>query len=200
MSKGTGGSGSDREENERGGHGLAVGDRVPDFTAPLVRPSGGTEDVALSTLLEEGPVLLSFYTMDFSPDCVSEWCSFRDFDWFASGDDVQVVGISKSGPRLHRQFIDRLGLTFPLYTDPNLDVGEAFDVAYRAFGLFRRPRRSCFLVDTDREVRYKWVGEHWLDPTRDTPPMGELYDAIQAELDGDESGDGGDGGFGFGEF
>jgi peroxiredoxin len=193
---GTGGSGERDDERETdGGDGLDVGETAPDFVAPLVRPDGDVEDVALSTLLEEKPVLLSFYTVDFSPDCVSEWCSFRDFDWFASGDEVQVVGISKSGPRLHRQFIQRLGLTFPLYADPNLDVGRAFDVEYRTLGLFRRARRSCFLVDQNREIRYKWLGEHWLDPTRDTPPMSELHEAVQTELD-DGEGDG-DGEFGF---
>jgi peroxiredoxin len=176
-------SGGDEEGPAESG--LAVGARAPDFTAPLVQPGGGTEDVALSTLLEEKPVLLSFYTVDFSPDCISEWCSFRDFEWFASGDAVQVVGVSKSGPHLHRGFIDLLDLTFPLYADPNMAVGRAYDVSYRAFGLFERPRRSCFLIDADRRIRYKWVSDHWLDPTRDTPPIDELGAAVREELGDD---------------
>jgi peroxiredoxin len=162
--------------------GLAVGETAPDFTAPLVRPDGTTEATPFADLYGERPVLLSFYTVDFSPDCIEEWCSFRDFDWFASGEQVQVVGISKSGPRLHRSFIDRLNLGFPLYSDPDLAVADAFDVKYRTFNIFPRSRRSCFLVDTDGVVRYRWVGEHWLDPTRDVPPVGEIHDAIRAEL------------------
>lgn len=162
--------------------GLAVGEQAPDFTAPLVSADGETEDVAFSELLDDKPVLLSFYTADFSPDCVDEWCSFRDFDWFSAGEEIRVVGISKSGVRLHRRFIDHLGLNFPLYSDPDLAVASAFDVDYRAFGVSRRARRSCFLVDEDRTIRYRWLGEHWLDPTRDTPPVGEIHDAIQREL------------------
>jgi peroxiredoxin len=162
--------------------GLAVGEHAPDVTAPLVGPDGSVTEVSLSELAADKPVLLSFYTIDFSPDCIKEWCEFRDFEWFASGDRVEVVGASKSGVRLHRKFIDRLDLAFPLYADSDLAFAEAFDVDYRAFGLFRRARRSCFLVDEDLEVRYRWVGDHWLDATRDTPPVSDLRDGIDDVL------------------
>ena len=166
---------------------ISVGESVPNFTAPLVRPDGETTETALSTLLEDDPVLLSFYTADFSPDCIEEWCAFRDFDWFASGGQVQVVGVSKSRTRIHRQFIDRLDLGFPLFSDRNLAISKAFGVKYRVFGLIARSKRSCFLVDTDGVVRYVWVGEHRLDPTLDTPPVSEVYEAVTEELGLDES-------------
>jgi peroxiredoxin Q/BCP len=160
---------------------VAVGDRVVDAGAALVRPDGETERVALSALVAEGPVLLCFYTMDFSPDCTDEWCSFRDFDWFETG-GVRVVGASKSGEGLHRRFIDRLGLGFPLYADTELALAESFGVDYRVFGLLRRARRSCFLVDEDLTVRYRWLAEHWLDPTRAVPPVAEIHDGVREAL------------------
>jgi peroxiredoxin len=162
--------------------GLDVGSEAPEFTAPLVHPGGRTAEVSLSSLLAGGPVLLAFYTNDFSPDCIEELCSFRDFEWFSEGDDVRVVGISKSGPALHRRFISYLDLSFPLYSDADLEVAEAFGVRYRTFKLFARARRSCFLVDTDRVVRYRWLAEHWLDPTRDVPPVAEIRAAIDETL------------------
>ena len=162
--------------------GLAVGETTPDFEAPFITPGGETATMQFSDLLAQRPILLNFYTVDFSPDCISEWCSFRDFEWFTSNDDVGVVGISKSSPAIHRKFIDYLDIKFPLYSDSSLAVSEAFEVDYRAFGLFRRSRRSCFLVDQDGVVRYKWLGEHWLDPTRDTPPVGEIHQAVVEEL------------------
>lgn len=165
----------------------AVDEVAPDFTAPLVRADGEAERVALSSLLEDRPVLLSFYTADFSPDCINEWCSFRDFDWFSTGEAVQVVGISKSSVGLHRRFIKHLNLGFPLYADPDLDVAEAFGVDYRAFGVSRRARRSCFLIDRDRTIRYRWLSEHWLDPTRDMPPVGEIHDVIRHEIGSEET-------------
>jgi peroxiredoxin len=162
---------------------VEVGDTVADVTATLVRPDGTDEDVSLGTLVADRPVLLSFYTVDFSPDCIDEWCSFRDFDWFSSGEHVKVVGCSKSSPGLHHRFIDYLGLKFPLYSDGDLRVSDAFGVTYRALGVSKRSRRSCFLVDRDLTIQYRWIGDHWLDPTRDTPPVDEIHDAITERLD-----------------
>jgi peroxiredoxin Q/BCP len=169
--------------SERVGEGpLAVGSRVPEACADLVDTDGSVSTVSLSALADDRPVLLCFYTMDFSPDCVKQWCAFRDFDWFASGDHVQVVGVSRSGVRLHREFISRFDLGFPLYADPDLDISDAFGVTYRTFGVTKRSRRSCFLLDPSREVRYRWLADHWLDPTRDLPPVSEIHEAVVSEV------------------
>jgi peroxiredoxin len=166
---------------------LSRGETALDFEATFVTPDGDAAPMRFSRLLEERPILLNFYTMDFSPDCVSEWCSFQDFEWFTSNDDVGVVGVSKSGPAMHEKFIGMFDPIYPLYADTDLKISEAFEVDYRAMGLFRRARRSCFLVDQDRTIRYNWLGEHWLDPTRDTPPIDEIHRAIVEELDGEET-------------
>jgi peroxiredoxin Q/BCP len=161
---------------------LPVGQKVPDVRADLVATDGSVSSVALSELTDDRPVLLCFYTMDFSPDCVKQWCEFRDFDWFASGDHVRVVGVSRSGVRLHREFISRFEIGFPLYADTDLDLSDAFGVTYRTLGLTKRSRRSCFLVDADGEVRYRWLADHWLDPTRDLPPVSEIHEAVVDEV------------------
>lgn len=162
--------------------GLPVGSEAPEFTAEMVLPDGSTVETTLTELLSEGPVLLVFYTNDFSPDCIEEWCSFRDFEWFSVHDDLQVVGISKSGTYLHKRFIDYLDLTFPLVSDPDLAIADSYDLKYRTFKLFARSRRACLFVDTDRTIRYRWLAEHWLDPTRDVPPVGEIHESIRELL------------------
>jgi len=164
---------------------LAVGDDVPDVAAELVRADGSVETTPLSALYADGPVLVVFYTNDFSPDCVDEWCAFRDYGWFTSSNDVSVVGSSKSRVTTHRKFIDYLDIDFPLYSDRDLEVSDAFGVSYRTFKLFPRSKRSVFLVDEDGVVRYRWVGEHPLDPTRDQPPLDEIRSAVE-ELSGGE--------------
>lgn len=160
---------------------LEVGAEAPDVSADLVATDGTVTDTALSELLGDGPVLLCFYTMDFSPDCVEQWCSFRDFDWFATG-NVDVVGVSRSGVRLHREFISRFDIGYPLFADTDLALSDAFGVTYRTFGVTKRSRRSCFLVDCAGEVRYRWLATHWLDPTRDLPPVAEIHEAIVDEV------------------
>ena len=152
------------------------------FTAPLTRPSGETESVELAALLTDRPVLLAFYTNDFSPDCISEWCSFRDDAWFEPGAGVQVVGVSKSRPSTHQRFIDHLDLPFPLYSDTDLAVAGAYGVRYRLFKLLPRARRSCFLIDQEGLIQYAWIGNHRIDATRTAPPMDEIHAAIEAAL------------------
>jgi len=166
--------------------GLPVGSTAPNVAGDLVTPDGEVETVAIGDLLADGPVLLCFYTADFSPDCIEQWCAFRDFDWFASGDAVQVVGASKSGPGLHRRFMDRLDLTFPIFSDTDLAIADAFGVVYRVLGLAKRSRRSCFLIDPEMTVQYRWLSQHWLDPTRDVPPVGEIYEAVRERVDVEE--------------
>jgi peroxiredoxin Q/BCP len=158
---------------------LEVGAAAPAISATLVTPEKTRVQRALADLYTDKPLLLNFYTADFSPDCVTEWCSFRDFEWFAVEDTVRVVGASRSGPGLHERFIDYLGLNFPLYSDPDLEMAAAFGVKYRALGISARSRRSSFLIDTDGTIRYRWLGEHWLDPTRDVPPVEEIYEDIK---------------------
>lgn len=152
------------------------------FTAPLTRPSGETESIELPALLTDRPVLLAFYTNDFSPDCISEWCSFRDDAWFEPGGRVQVIGVSKSRPSTHRRFIDHLDLPFPLYSDTDLAVAGEYGVRYRLFKLLPRARRSCFLIDQEGLVQYAWIGNHRIDATRTAPPMDEIHAAIEAAL------------------
>jgi peroxiredoxin len=167
------------------GDALDVGDEAPDASAPLVYPSGDVEDTALGDLYGDNPLLVVFYTNDFTPDCVEEWCSFRDYGWFTSSNNVEVVGVSKSRVSTHKRFIDYLDLDFPLFSDGDLDISDAFDVAYRAFHVFPRAKRSVFLVDEDGVIQYRWVGEHPLDPTKDQPPLDEIRNAVE-ELGGDE--------------
>jgi peroxiredoxin len=163
--------------------GLSVGETAPAFVAPLVQPDGTTGMTRLSTLLADKPVLLCFYTNDFTPDCIGEWCSFRDYAWFDPEDGrVSVVGVSKSLPRTHEKFMGAFDIDFPLYSDPGLDVAEGFGVKYRAFKLVPRSRRSCFLIDPDRTVRYRWLGDHPIDPTMDRPPVEQLSADIENAL------------------
>ena len=39
----------------------------------------------------------------------------------------------------------------------------------------------------DRTVRYVWVGQHRFDPTLDTPPVSDIYEAVAEELGHPES-------------
>ena len=72
-------------------------------------------------------------------------------------------------------------------TDAVLAISEAYGVTYRALKLFSRPRRPCFLIDQNREIRYRWTAEHAIDATRDKPPVSEVHEAITDELNEPET-------------
>lgn len=163
--------------------GLEVGETIPDVTASLVIDSDTTTTTSLHELLDDKPTLFIFYTNDFSPDCVKEWCSFRDYEWFASNSEINVVGVNNAKARYHKHFKNIFDITYPLFADTDFEITDAFDVRYKAFGVATRPYRSCFFVDQDYTVQYKWLSEHPLDPTRDIPEMEELHEEIESILD-----------------
>lgn len=161
---------------------IEPGEAVEDCELTLVRPEGTVVTTTLSALAADRPVLLSFYPADFGPDCLAEWCPFRDFGWFAGNPALQIVGSSRSDPATHRRFIDYLDLPFPLVADTALSLADAFGVCDRTSGRSRRSSQSCFLVDENREIRYRWLGDHRLDPTRSVPPVAQIHEELKAVL------------------
>lgn len=152
---------------------VAVGDRAPEFTRPLVN-ADYWEDVALSDLAEANPVLLVHYPMDGTGTTKSTWIELRERGW--GSDELTVVGVSISTPYEHSQLIDRHDLPFALFSDPAAGVAEAYGTVHDLHGMagIRGHRPAVFLIDPDLTVRYAWVTEQW-------PP--EIpFEAIEAAI------------------
>jgi len=138
------------------------GEQAPDFERPLVNHEYW-EDAALSELLEDGPVLLVFHTMDGDFPATYTWQEVRDRGW---GDHIRVVGVSISTPYEHKRFIEEWGLEeYELFSDPGNGVAEAYGVVNDLDGIagIEEARPSVFLVDEERVVRYAWTSETWPD-------------------------------------
>jgi len=166
--------GFDVVEMEAADH-VETGETAPDFVRPLVGEEYW-EDVALSTLLEEGPVALVFHPMAGSFPATYVWQELSAREW----GDVQVVGLSIATPYGHKRLIDERGLgdRFRLYSDPGNGVAESYGIAHDLDGMagVGEPRPAAFVVDTDRTVQYAWVSEEW--PA--FPPYDELHEATQS--------------------
>jgi peroxiredoxin Q/BCP len=102
---------------------LGEGARIPVFA--LEDDRGQTvSDVDLS----HGTVVLYFYPKDDTPGCTKQACAFRDgMEAFAER-GARVVGISADEVGSHRRFREKYGLNFPLLSDPEHAVCEAFGV------------------------------------------------------------------------
>nr|WP_276248450.1 MULTISPECIES: redoxin domain-containing protein [unclassified Haladaptatus] len=146
-----------------------VGDEAPDFTRPLVNEEFW-EDVALSELLEDGPVLLVFHTMDGAFPSTYIWNEIRDRAW---GDYLQVVGLSISSPYEHKTFIAERGMDYPLFSDPANDVAEAYGIVNDLDGMtgIEEPRPAIFRIDEDGTIDFAWVASEW--------PEFPDYDAVE---------------------
>jgi thioredoxin-dependent peroxiredoxin len=100
---------------------LSPGDPAPDFSLP-------DADEAPVTLMQfRGErVVVYFYPAALTPGCTKQACDFRDNLSVLQRADTAVVGISPDLPAKLRSFRDEHGLTFPLLSDPEHRVLEAY--------------------------------------------------------------------------
>lgn len=144
---------------------LRRGTRAPDFSLPGIADDAETpiERYELAEALSDGPAVLAFYLFDFHPECTEELCDLSNLSWFDLADGVSVFAISTDRSFSHRAFADAEGLDVPLLSDSDGSVADAFGVLYDEFNYHRRiAKRSVFVVDVDRTVRYAWSTD---DPT-----------------------------------
>lgn len=124
---------------------LKPGDNAPDFT--LTDQDGN--DMTLSKLLEEGPLLLYFYPADFTPGCTKEACDIRDMHDDISDVGIKVVGISPQDEDSHNRFRSKHQLPFTLLADTNKIAVKAYGVdGPMGIGV----RRATFLIDEDGRI------------------------------------------------
>jgi len=100
-------------------------------------------------------VILYFYPAAQTPGCTTQACDFRDSLASLQGAGYTVLGISRDTPEKLRAFRDSDGLTFPLLSDPDHAVHEA----YGAWGEKQNygktvtgVLRSTFVVDEDGKI------------------------------------------------
>jgi peroxiredoxin len=153
-----------------------VGETAPDFTRPLVDDEYW-EDVALSDLTDDAPVVLVFHTMDGDFPATYIWQEIRDRGW--DDYDAEIVGCSISTPYEHSRFLEEWDLeAFRLFSDPANGVAEAYGITHDLDGMtgIAEPRPAVFVLDGDRTIRASWVATEWPE----FPPYGDLEDAIES--------------------
>ena len=136
---------------------INVGQKALDFTLPNTE----LKPRRLRDFLDRN-VVLAFYPGAFTSVCTKEMCTFRDSIAKLSDLKAQVVGISVNDPFSNKAFAERNMLNFPLLSDYNREVVGLHGVAAKDFaGLkgYTAAKRSIFIVDRERTVRYVWVSE-----------------------------------------
>jgi glutaredoxin-dependent peroxiredoxin len=130
--------------------------KAPDFELPATTQ----EKIRLSEHLRQGPVLVLFYPLDWSPVCTTELCGLRDGLREYQSLGVQVLGVSVDSIFSHKAFAEKLGITFPLLSDFNKEVCRAYGAFHEEIlGLRGIAKRSAFLIDRQGIIRYRWVSD-----------------------------------------
>jgi peroxiredoxin Q/BCP len=129
---------------------LEKGDIAPDFT--LIDQD--EHPVSLGDFRGRR-VILYFYPAAQTPGCTTQACDFRDSLASLQGAGYTVLGISRDTPEKLRAFRDSDGLTFPLLSDADHAVHEA----YGAWGEKQNygktvtgVLRSTFVVDEEGKI------------------------------------------------
>ena len=140
---------------------LQPGDKAPDFD--LTDQHG--EQVTLATYRGRR-VLVYFYPKADTPGCTTQSCGLRDI----AGDigDTVVLGISPDMPAKQLKFDEKYSLGFPLLSDPEHTVAEAFGVwgEKKMYGRkYMGIVRSAFLIDEKGKIEEAW---YKISP-KDTP-------------------------------
>jgi peroxiredoxin Q/BCP len=100
---------------------LAAGDRAPDFT---LSDAEGNQ-VALSSF-RGGDVVVYFYPAAATPGCTTEACDFRDNLASLGAAGYRVLGVSPDPVGKLAAFSEQESLTFPLLSDEDHAVAEAY--------------------------------------------------------------------------
>ncbi|MDI9432062.1 MAG: thioredoxin-dependent thiol peroxidase [Planctomycetota bacterium] len=124
---------------------LKAGDLAPAFA---LKDQDGHE-VSLADFRAR-KILLYFYPKADTPGCTAQACSVRDAMEELSEAGAVAVGISPDPPPKQKKFDDKYGLGFPLLSDPDHKVAQA----YGAWGeksmygkTYEGVIRSSFLID-----------------------------------------------------
>lgn len=124
---------------------LNVGDRAPNFSLP----DQNNQPVSLSDF-EGRKLLVYFYPKAETPGCTRQAISIRDAAEELRGAGVAFVGISPDPPEAQKAFDEKHNLGFPLLSDPEHEVAEAYG-AWGTKSVQGRMKqgiiRSSFLID-----------------------------------------------------
>ncbi|WP_394771581.1 thioredoxin-dependent thiol peroxidase [Lacisediminihabitans sp.] len=130
---------------------LEAGDTAPAFTL-------NDQDGAPVSLADYAgkKVIVYFYPAASTPGCTTEACDFRDNINSLKSAGYQVLGVSKDEAPALKKFQSEQGLNFPLLSDPDLAVHNAYG-AYGEKSLYGKivtgTLRSTFVVDETGDVQ-----------------------------------------------
>lgn len=107
---------------------LSEGDQAPAFEAKTAKGEVWRSEEHVGKKV----IVVYFYPADLTSGCTRQACSFRDHMKELEQEDVEVVGVSGDSVKNHELFTRVHSLNFPLLSDEDGKVAEAFGVPVRS--------------------------------------------------------------------
>ncbi|HPN15248.1 MAG TPA: peroxiredoxin [bacterium] len=108
---------------------LQIGDKAPLFT--LKTQTG--QEISLSKIIGQKPVVLIFYPGDMTPGCTIQLCNIRD-EWSKFEQlDAQVFGVNHADADSHQRFSAKFRFPFPLLIDPDKKIAKKYGAVKKLF-------------------------------------------------------------------
>ena len=130
---------------------LEIGTKAPDFTLP---DQAGTLH-SLSDYLGK-KVILYFYPKDNTPGCSKQACGYSAHAPEFTEPGAVILGVSKDSVESHKKFSEKYNLGFPILSDPERQVIEAYDV-WKEKKLYGKVSmgvvRTTYLIDEEGIIR-----------------------------------------------
>jgi len=130
---------------------LQEGQKAPEFELP-----NETGEVVRLADLRGRNVVLYFYPKDNTPGCTKEACGFRDLQAEFEKHSTVILGVSPDSVKSHQDFSQKYGLPFPLLSDPEKQVLQAYGV-WKEKSMYGRKymgvERTTFVIDREGVIR-----------------------------------------------
>lgn len=148
-----------------------IGKPAPAFTLP----NTDKQPVSLSDFKGRNVVLL-FFPAAFTGVCTAELCAMRDDITTYQDLDAQILALSVDLPFTQGKFREEQNLNFPLLSDFNKEVSQAYGSYYDEWilGLKGVAKRAAFVIDANGIVRHAEV----MESAGDLPDFAKVREAL----------------------
>lgn len=131
------------------------GTQAPAFSAEAIGGEHPTPTTVNLADLKGQMVVLYFYPKDDTPGCTTQACALRD-GWAEISARAKVFGVSIDPIKSHQKFIKKHGLPFPLLSDENREIVEAYGVWVEKimYGkTYFGTERTTFVIGRDGKIK-----------------------------------------------
>jgi peroxiredoxin Q/BCP len=131
------------------------GTKAPAFSAQAVGGNYASPTTVKLADLKGETVVLYFYPKDDTPGCTKQACALRD-GWSDISKRAKVFGVSIDPIKSHEKFIKKHGLPFPILSDEDHKIVEAYGVWVEKsmYGkTYMGTERTTFIIGPDGKIK-----------------------------------------------